>query len=69
MNQYQQHQLHKSLWWISILWLSNTHQATFSLTLLNRTREENMIEKLMDQDKYMDITEQLPSKNRYDMGN
>lgn len=39
------------MWWFDFCWLPVPHQATFSLPLLNRTGEENKMEKLMDWDK------------------
>jgi len=49
------------LWWVDLGWSPDAHQTALSLLILNRTGEENMMEKLIKRDKDREITHQLLS--------
>jgi len=52
------------LWQVDLGWLPDAHPAALSLPLLNRTGEENKMEKLVGQDKDRKTAYQLSSQTK-----
>ena len=51
-----------ALWWVDLVQLPYAHPAALSVPLLNRTRGENKMKKLVGRDKGREIAYQLPSQ-------